>query len=269
MNSLLRSVSRSFYLSLRLLPAPVRPAISLAYLLARASDSIADVASAPAEDRIRLLKDLPGTWPSNAVSQLGPLALADSHLLSALPELLKRLRTSPDRKEIEKVWQTIREGQTFDLERFPSPLPLPLEEAQRYTGLVAGCVGEFWTDVCFKNIPDYSRESPDTMRRFGFSFGCGLQWINILRDRHSDAEAGRNYFDPEHFSAVLDVTHAHLADGRRYTEAVRPRRIRAACRLPLDLAAGTLKKMETNPAARNIKVSRGFVWRSLAMALLR
>ena len=40
--ALLRRVSRSFYLSLTVLPAAVRPTIGLAYLLARASDTIAD-----------------------------------------------------------------------------------------------------------------------------------------------------------------------------------------------------------------------------------
>ena len=34
---LLKQVSRSFYLTLRVLPAPIRPQISLAYLLARAT----------------------------------------------------------------------------------------------------------------------------------------------------------------------------------------------------------------------------------------
>ena len=38
----LRSVSRSFYLSLRVLPKPLRDPLSLAYLLARATDTIAD-----------------------------------------------------------------------------------------------------------------------------------------------------------------------------------------------------------------------------------
>ncbi|MGH7385244.1 MAG: squalene/phytoene synthase family protein, partial [Candidatus Rokuibacteriota bacterium] len=39
--ALLRRVSRSFYLSLAVLPRAVRPTIGLAYLFARASDTIA------------------------------------------------------------------------------------------------------------------------------------------------------------------------------------------------------------------------------------
>src|SRR5215467_9006870 len=41
-SAVLKSVSRSFYLSLRVLPSAVRPALALAYLLARAADTIAD-----------------------------------------------------------------------------------------------------------------------------------------------------------------------------------------------------------------------------------
>ena len=47
--SLLAAVSRSFYLSLRFLPSPVRGALSVSYLLARAADTIADVEASPAE----------------------------------------------------------------------------------------------------------------------------------------------------------------------------------------------------------------------------
>src|SRR5205085_6562347 len=39
---LLRRVSRSFYLSLAILPRPLREPIGLAYLLARATDTVAD-----------------------------------------------------------------------------------------------------------------------------------------------------------------------------------------------------------------------------------
>ena len=64
----LKDVSRSFYVSLRLLPAPMRPATSTGYLLARASDTIADTAGIPVDDRLDLLdafrQSLPGRGPT-------------------------------------------------------------------------------------------------------------------------------------------------------------------------------------------------------------
>jgi farnesyl-diphosphate farnesyltransferase len=47
LTDLLKATSRSFYLTLRVLPAAVRPQISLAYLLARTTDTIADTEIVP------------------------------------------------------------------------------------------------------------------------------------------------------------------------------------------------------------------------------
>ena len=47
LNRLLKEVSRSFYLTLRALPGAIRPQIGLAYLLARATDTIADTEIIP------------------------------------------------------------------------------------------------------------------------------------------------------------------------------------------------------------------------------
>ncbi|WP_052310651.1 squalene/phytoene synthase family protein [Granulicella mallensis] len=44
---LLKSVSRSFYITLRVLPVGMRDQIGLAYLLARATDTIADASLIP------------------------------------------------------------------------------------------------------------------------------------------------------------------------------------------------------------------------------
>jgi len=265
---LLKRVSRSFYLSLRLLPEPVRQPISLAYLLARASDSIADASSASAALRGRLLGGLPHAWERDDVPTLGPIPESEKALLEFLPQLLQQLDASPDREEILDVWKVILSGQIFDLQRFGAGAPpLSLEEAVRYTGLVAGCVGKFWTLVCFKRVPGYSGESVEAMCGLGFDFGCGLQWVNILRDRHADAAAGRVYVTEGDFPEAMRVARANLAAGTRYAALVRPRRLRAACRLPLEIGLRTLDLVGANPRAPGLKAGRGFIWLSLARAL--
>jgi hypothetical protein len=55
---LLRGVSRSFYLSIRLLPAALQGPISVGYLLARATDTVADTTALPQAERQRLLSEL-------------------------------------------------------------------------------------------------------------------------------------------------------------------------------------------------------------------
>ena len=57
MKAILKSVSRSFYLTIRFLPQPLREPVSLAYLLARATDTMADTVAIPAALRLTTLRD--------------------------------------------------------------------------------------------------------------------------------------------------------------------------------------------------------------------
>src|SRR5256712_12449630 len=52
LGDLLRQVSRSFYLSLAILPRPLREPIGLAYLVARAADTVADTRLIAREERV-------------------------------------------------------------------------------------------------------------------------------------------------------------------------------------------------------------------------
>ena len=58
LTGLLEKVSRTFYRTLRVLPASVRTQIGLAYLLARTSDTIADTQLVPIEQRLDALQVL-------------------------------------------------------------------------------------------------------------------------------------------------------------------------------------------------------------------
>src|SRR5258706_3083147 len=58
LTDLLKAVSRSFNLTLRVLPAAVRPQIGLAYLLARTTDTIADTELVPIEKRLDALHEM-------------------------------------------------------------------------------------------------------------------------------------------------------------------------------------------------------------------
>jgi farnesyl-diphosphate farnesyltransferase len=238
---LLKRVSRSFYLTLRLLPTPVRESIALAYLLARLSDTLVD----------------------------GAITDAERQLLARREEIEAQLSQSPDRLAIESVWSTIREGQRFDHERFSaSSSPLSAPELDRYTYLVAGCVGEFWTLLCQKRMPGFASSELSELRDLGIRFGKGLQLVNILRDRHGDALMGRIYVPPERFAAVVAEARAHLGAARRYVDALQIYRLRVACSLPLYLGDATLDLIERHPSRERVKVSRPAVWVQLLRALL-
>src|ERR1700745_2322725 len=95
---ILRQVSRSFYLSIFLLPKKLRDPVSLGYLLARASDTIADTTELPIElrtEKLRLLaRGIQGKALGDAIvdlsASLAPLQknTAERALIEALPPCL-------------------------------------------------------------------------------------------------------------------------------------------------------------------------------------
>ncbi len=127
---LLRETSRSFYLTLRVLPPAVRPQIGLAYLLARATDTIADTELVPVEERLAALAALRGRIVGEhrdpldlsrlAASQTGKGSDGERRLLQrveAAVELLAQA-ASADQALIREVLATITSGQELDLRRF-------------------------------------------------------------------------------------------------------------------------------------------------------
>src|ERR1043166_270959 len=160
---LLRQGSRSFYTTLRILPAAVRPQIGLAYLLARATDTIADSALVSLEQRLGALRRLRGRIGGFHQDPLGfgrfephQGSAAEKVLLERVEEILSILGrfSSDDQRVIREVLQTITSGQELDLTRFAGASGERIvalatdEELDDYTYRVAGCVGQFWTRIC-------------------------------------------------------------------------------------------------------------------------
>lgn len=268
--ALLKKTARSFQLSLRILPGSIRPTLSLAYLLARASDTIADASTAPAFQRTALLRSLPESFPET-IPDLG-LSGTDAELVERLPSLLKALDSLPEADDIRAIWRTILEGQLFDVERFctdsGAPAPLDPGELDRYIGLVAGSVGEFWTRLCLRHMPDCSTLPEGDLLPLARRFGEALQLVNILRDRRRDADAGRVYIPDERFYKEMQRVREMLAAGDTYAASLRPRALRAASLLPLHLARQTLDLVAIHPLGENIRVSRHNVWIAFAKSFL-
>jgi farnesyl-diphosphate farnesyltransferase len=307
---LLRSVSRSFYLSLRFLPKTLRDPLSLAYLLARATDTLADTAEASVALRMEALRNLSRAIQGDVVSEMmvplresfAPLQKNESEraLISRLPELLEWLGEVPiaDRDEIRSVLVKINRGQMLDLERFgPSTSTSTSIQALRtggeldeYTYLVAGCVGEFWTRLCFAHVKNFTDRSEEEMGDLGIRYGQGLQLINILRDAGDDLRQGRCYLpadelqslglapgeilhDPSRVEPILKKWAANAGEGIQagieYAAAIRNRRVRFATALPALIGARTLALLrEAGPDAirRRVKVSRAEIQRMVASA---
>lgn len=305
--STLRSVSRTFYLSIRILPKRLRDPVALAYLLARASDTVADTTELSAElraEKLRVLaRGIQGEALGDAIVDLSasfvPLQKDESEraLIESLQDCLDWLEQSDvtDREEIRAVLENINRGQLLDLERFRDrDKVIAIETAadlDEYTYLVAGSAGEFWTRLCFRHLRNFATRSESEMLDLGKRYGMGLQLINILRDAGTDLRAGRCYFpneelaaarmepsqimrEPERFLPIYrkwrEKAERGVEAGIQYSRAVRNRRVRAATVLPALIGARTLALLRDAGATalhRKIKVPRRDV-RSIVLSLI-
>jgi farnesyl-diphosphate farnesyltransferase len=307
--AVLRRVSRSFYLSIRFLPSRLREPVALAYLLARATDTVADTARISGTFRRETLQTLSKAIQGKAsqgavvdlVASFAPLQEheAERTLVELLPDCLEwlgRLETS-DCLDVRAVLEKITQGQMLDLQRFSETAEITAlstaADLDEYTFLVAGSVGEFWTRLCFRHIRNFAARPEKEMLTLGKSYGMGLQLINILRDVGTDLRAGRCYFpndelisaglspaqilaEPERFQPIYQnwagKAGRGLESGMQYSCAIGNRRVRAATVLPALIGARTLALLRDAGATaldQQVKVPRKEVRVMIVRALTR
>jgi farnesyl-diphosphate farnesyltransferase len=197
---------------------------------------------------------------------------------------------------------TLIEGMTQDLAWFPGDDARGLAALQtradleRYTYLVAGCVGEFWTDLHAAHRPRLGGWDLPRMRALGVRFGQGLQLTNVLRDVPRDLRQGRCYLPEEDLDRVglsprdllepangrtarpllvelINLALDHYEAGWQYTFAIprRETRLRLACAWPLLIGLRTLDLLARAPdwldPAVTVKVPRVRVYGLIAQSL--
>ena len=285
LTGLLKATSRSFYLTLRVLPRRVRPQIGLAYLLARTTDTIADTEIVPVQQRLTALQNLRERilGAGSAALNFGELARqqgspAERVLLERVGDSLTTMRAlSPDDlKLVREVLDTITSGQELDLRRFAGASAEKIvalqtdQELDDYAYRVAGCVGEFWTKICRAHLFPLAPLDDLRLLADGVRFGKGLQLVNILRDLPVDLRRGRCYlpgiklsetglepadllqpsnekkFRPT-YDSYLALADSHLAAGWAYTNALpwRCARLRLACAWPILIGTRTITRLHT------------------------
>ena len=277
---LLASVSRSFSLTIRLLPDPLREPISLGYLLARAMDSIADTTPVAPITRLEHLRATLemikyGPDPELIRPLQRDLTSRQTHegeraLMKQLDRALAWLDSQPpeDRWDLRRTLARIGRGQELDVLRFgegtaDAPVPIATrEDLDEYTYFVAGCVGELWTRLCERHLPAGWRKKDEAeMLALGKRFGQGLQMVNIIRDLPEDLSSGRCYLPAdllaEHGVTISDLRHeptrarplidllrakalGHLDAAWEYIKALGPYKLRYACALPVLIGLETL-----------------------------
>ncbi len=230
LGDVLKRVSRSFYLTLAILPQAVRSQIGLAYLFARSADTIADTGDL--DDRVRLQclqelkrqlrKDDPEWSPIQKIQaqvitkQSNP---DERRLLENLEQCFRLYLgfNHLDRAHIAQVVSVLIGGMEFDLHQFPKTHGQgvralhAVQDFEYYTYSVAGCVGEFWTKMMCTHLPGMRRWDQLTMIPLGIRYGKGLQMVNILRDLPQDLKQGRCYI-PDVLLKQVNLSPEQLLD---------------------------------------------------------
>jgi farnesyl-diphosphate farnesyltransferase len=239
LRGILPGVSRSFGLSLRILPSSLRSPLGITYLIARAADTFADTRAVPPVERAERIEalraavhDSPGGLSAAGLATrlggppaAGPRETAEERLLARLPDVLAAYHALPaaDRARAGLVLDTLTGAMLDTLRRFPPEDAGRLEaldtlaDLDRYTYGNAGCVGEFWTDMMAAHRRRWAGWSPTEMRARGARFGHGLQLVNVLRDLPRDLRLGRCYL-PRTELRMLGLAPTDLLD-----PAVEPR----------------------------------------------
>ncbi len=274
---MLRATSRTFALSIELLPGMVRDAITVAYLLLRVSDYLEDNEEMDAPRKAELLRTwgqvLEGVVP---VQQLtSAIGWVDSnnpeaHVAQQAHALLDELLALPSKIQ-EIVTRYVRET-TLGMARWQQRGPLidNEEEMDDYMHYVAGIVGYLITEVFALHSPVIRARLAELMP-LSREYGLALQTVNVIRGMRKDYERGwvfvprtfyeevglshHQLFEPQYEETALQVVErlavkaeGHLRHGIEYIMAF-PRhqhRVRLACMWPLLFAAKTLAVSRNN-----------------------
>ena len=206
---LLRATSRTFAVGIEALPAPLRDAVTLAYLVLRVADyfedspTLADDQKRSALDRWARLVERAGDTVDE--KELAPLThavvpqdrdLPDQAAALKAPLILDGLSRLP--AHLREPIQSHTASTTRGMSRWAKcGADFPDEPAlDDYMFEVAGRVGLLLTDLFCAYSP-IVRKRHDRLLESAVSFGLGLQTVNIIRGLHQDPGRGWNYV-PRH-----------------------------------------------------------------------
>ncbi len=292
---ILQAVSRSFALTIPLLPAELAKTVSNAYLLCRIADTIEDDSGLSIDQKQQFFREFVEVVNGNFstkefVDGLHPLLSADAppgerELILNTPVVMQSFSRFNDRQQavIRQSIGTMAYGM-FEFQKIQNPCGLEtLTQMNDYCYYVAGVVGDMLTGL----FCDYSNEiaqNREKMKPLAASFGQGLQMTNIIKDLWEDKARGACWFPRDVFqkagfdlkelkvgnyrssfgeglSTLIGVAHAHLKNALRYTLLLPKNEpgIRKFCMLAVGMAVFTLQNVYNTrdyTCGQDVKISR-------------
>jgi farnesyl-diphosphate farnesyltransferase len=293
---ILPAVSRTFSISIRLLPGELGRSVLCAYLLCRIADTVEDDRSLPAPVKARLLEQMLASFDSEAQSvefQTVASSLtgdpAHVELVQHSDDVFALWRDLPaaSREHVRRWVAEMAKGMRKIVLEHPSGVRIQtLDQYREYCYYVAGTVGYMLTDLWHEHSRAVTASVYEILKKDARAFGEALQTVNILKDVAVDAEKENSVYVPEELLRARGSSHAtildpayetanhaaitslitlawkSLDDARDYLLHI-PRRavaVRLFCILPLVFAYATLRELTGSRAmlrrGGNVKISR-------------
>lgn len=227
LDELLQKTSRTFALSIPLLPEDLQRSVGVAYLLFRIADTIEDELPCPIKER-----------------RLALLSISDrfAEAPEVMSEVLKAMHFNPESLEYSG-YSDLLEGTGVLIQAFQSlsaaeraPIASHLsrtckgmacylgrdlssgtvQDLKEYCYIVAGIVGEMLTELFILHESELSPARSKLLNE-ATAFGEGLQLVNIIRDATDDLHAGRCYL-PRSIDRqqLIELAQSNLARATSY-----------------------------------------------------
>ncbi|MCP4422941.1 MAG: squalene/phytoene synthase family protein [Chloroflexi bacterium] len=216
-SQILRTVSRTFALSIEQLPGILREATADAYLLLRVSDCLEDHDSMPANRKSHLLR----LWADVLIERAPVSHLTDNiadldnddpevHVAQNAGLILDWVRKLPTALQ-EPIFTRVRRT-TLGMARWQDHGPFVEDEAalDDYMHEVAGRVGYLVTDL-FAWYSARIRERREQLMPLARQCGLALQTVNVIRGIPKDYERGW-VFVPQTFMQEVGLTRDTLLE---------------------------------------------------------
>jgi farnesyl-diphosphate farnesyltransferase len=255
--TILGSVSRTFALTIPLLPPTMEKVVGNTYLLCRIVDTIEDAVDLSPETKQVLSKLF-----LEAVLEKSPVSSFVDPCLDALknysnqdeldlilntPTVLRILHTCSlrDQVAVSRCISIMSNGMSHFHGKQAEEGLKDLQEFEEYCYVVAGVVGELLTTIFSNHSPAFAQRIRGH-EDLAIAFGQALQMTNILKDSPEDRARGVSW-KPASMSQteLLGIAYQKLEDSLRYILLIPKQDIgmRQFCFLAFGLAVMTLSKI--------------------------
>jgi len=255
--TILGSVSRTFALTIPLLPPAMEKVVGNTYLLCRIVDTIEDAADLSPSTKQALSKLFLGAVleKSSVSSFVGPCLEAlknysnqdELDLILNTPTVLRILHTCSisDQVAVSRCVSIMSNGMSHFHGKQTEEGLKDLQEFEEYCYVVAGVVGELLTAIFSNHSPAFAKRIRGH-EKLAIAFGQALQMTNILKDSPEDRARGVSW-KPASMSQteLLSIAYQKLEDSLRYILLIPKQDIgmRQFCFLAFGLAVMTLSKI--------------------------